>query len=328
MRDWLTQLPYRDPDRLVTIVETDRRTPNPQDVASGTVEEWKTRSRSFEKFSLWRDFSIRPIVNGQPEYLRGMRVNANFFDVLGVRMRLGRSFLPEEDRPDARNKLILSYGLWIRRFGGDRGVIGRMLPAVGASSTIVGVLPPDFHPLHMSNPGEAPELFAPLGSNPEDGACHACRGYRLIGRLKQGVTTGQAQAELNAIQRDLVREYPADYAQDASALVTPLGVHLIGPFRTALWVLLGAVGLLLLLASANVASLLLARATRRNTEIAVRTALGASRWRLARQMLTESLVLSLAGGAAGMALAWLATSAIAKAGAREIPRLDEIRPTA
>lgn len=322
----LTQLPYRDPDRLVTIVETDGRTPNPQDVASGSVEEWKTRSRSFENFSLWRDFSIRPMVNGQPEYLRGMRVNANFFDALGIRMRLGRSFLPEEDRPETRNKLILSYGLWMRRFGGDRAVIGRVLPAVGGSSTIVGVLPPDFHPLHMSNPGEAPELFAPLGSSAEDGACHACRGYRLIGRLKQGVTALQAQLELDAIQRDLVREYPADYAQDASAVVTPLGVHLIGAFRTALWVLFGAVGLLLLLASANVASLLLARATGRNTEIAVRTALGAGRWRLARQMLTESLALSLAGGAAGIALAWLATSAIAKAGAREIPRLDEIRP--
>jgi len=322
----LNQLPYRDPGRLVTIVEADGRTPHPQGVAAGTAEDWRARGRSFESLSLWHDFATRPIVHGQAEFLRGMRVNADFFDALGIRMHLGRSFLAEEDRPDTRNKLILSYGLWMRRFGGDPGVIGRVLPATGDSFTIVGVLPPDFHPLHMSNPGEAPELFAPLGVDAGDLACRTCRWYRLIGRLKPGVTAAQAQAEMNAIERQVAREHPVDYAQDATVIVTPLRVHLVGRFETALWVLLGAAGLLLLLACANVASLLAARATRRETEIAVRAALGAGRWRLARQMLTESLVLSLAGGAAGIALAWLATRAIPRLGAPEIPRLDEIGP--
>lgn len=322
----LNQLPYRDPDRLVTIVESDPRTPNPQTVATGTAEDWRVRSRSFESRSLWSDFATRRVVKGQPEFLRGMRVNAGFFDTLGIRMHLGRSFLPEEDRPDTRNALILTYGVWTRQFGGDPGVIGRVMPAVGSSFTIVGVLPPDFHPLHMSNPGEVPQVFAPLGLDEGDLACHSCRWLRMIGRMRSGVTPGQAQAELNAIERALVREHPADYAQDASVVVTPLRVHLIGRFETALWVLLGAAGLLLLLASANVASLLLARATKRQTEIAVRTALGAGRWRLARQMLTESLVLSLAGGAAGVAFAWPAIRVIGLAGASEIPRVDEIAP--
>jgi predicted permease len=322
----LNQLPFGDPDRLVTIAESDGHTTHPQSVAVPTVYDFRQRSQSFEALSLWRDFAMRPREHGHEDFLRGMRVTYDFFDALGIKMHLGRSFAPADDRPDTADKLILSYGLWLHRYGGDPSVIGRVVPIPQGSYLIIGVLPQDFHPLHMSNPGEIPQVFVPMGMDWSDHSCRSCRGLRLIGRLKRGVTVGQVRAELNSIMRDLARQYPADYARDVFVVVTPLREQLIGRFDTALWVLFGAVGLLLLLACANIAHLLLARASGRGVEMALRAALGAGRGRLVRQMLTESLVVSLCGGMAGVAVAYWTTGLISRLATTELPRADEIGP--
>jgi putative ABC transport system permease protein len=322
----LNQLPYGDPDRLVTIAESDGHTTSPQSVSVPTAYDFRRRSQSFKALTLWGDFAMRPIEHGQEDFMRGMRVTYDFFQTLGINMLLGHAFTPADDRPDTADKLILSYGLWLSRYGGDPGVIGRIVRVTGGSYTIIGVLPADFHPLHMSNPGEVPQVFAPLGMDWSDRSCRSCRGLRLIGRLKPGIVVGQARAELNSIMRDLAREYPADYPRDAFAVITPLREQLTGHFNTALRILFGAVGLLLLLACANIANLLLARASGRRVEIALRAALGAGRGRLIRQMLTESLAVTGAGGIAGIAVAYWATRLISHLITTELPRADEIRP--
>ncbi len=322
----LNPLPYRDPDRLVTIAETDGRTPNPQGIAVPTVYDWRERSHLFEKLCIWGDSGIRPLAQGQVGIIRGLAVNYDFFEMLGIKMLLGRAFTREEDQPNGPDKLILSYNLWKSQFAGDPGVIGRAIPTLQGSYTVAGILPADFHPIHMSNPGEIPQLYTALRWDLANDHCRSCRGRRVMGRLKEGVTPGQARAELNSVMRDLAREYPADYAPDASVVLLPLRESLMGRFDTVLLILFGAVGLLLLLACTNVASLLLARATGRKPEMALRASLGAGRGRLVRQMLTESLLLAFLGGAAGVGCAFWITRLIAHVGASEIPRVDEIRP--
>lgn len=323
----LNPLPYRDPDRLVTIAEADSHTPNPQISAYATMYEWRMGGHSFERLCMWGDYQLRPLRQGHADFLRGMGVNYDFFDMLGIPMRLGRTFTAEDDRPETANTLILSYGLWMSYFGGDPKVLGRNIPmANGDSFRVIGILPADFHPIHMSNPGEIPQFYVPLGFGPDDVRCHSCRERRVMGKLKLGVTEGQARAELDGIMRQLAREYPNDYAKDASVLLMPLHENLVGRFDDALKILFGAVGLLLLLACGNVANLSLARAAGRQAEMALRASLGAGRGRLVRQMLTESLALSLAGGSVGVACAFVVARVIAKTGASEIPRVDEIGP--
>jgi putative ABC transport system permease protein len=237
----INPLPYGDPDRLVTIVEADRHTPNPQEVSAATFADLRRQSRSFEHLSLWTDASVRPIEAGL-DMIRGMRVSTNFFDALGVPMYLGRSFGPDEDLPGRGEVLVLTYATWTERFGGDPRVVGRSIPAIGGAYTVVGVLPPDFYPLHMSNPAELPRMFRPLGDDVGRSTCRSspCRAFRAVGRLKHGVTVAAVQAELNTIMRGLVRTYPADYPEDENVIVTPLRDHVVGQFGTALWMLEGA----------------------------------------------------------------------------------------
>ncbi len=323
----LNPLPYRDPDRLVTIAEADSHTPNPVSAGYVTMHEWQVRSRSFERLVIWGDHALWPVRQGHPDLWRGVGVNYDFFDMLGVPMLLGRMFTKEDDQPETGDKLILTYGLWMSYFGGDPTVPGRTIPLAGGGTlTVVGILPADFHPLHMSNPGEIPQFYQTHGYGPDDLKCHACRGGRVIGKLRSGVTLAQARAELNGIMRQLAREYPDDYAKDLSVVLMPLRENLVGRFGGALKITFGAVGLLVLLACSNVANLLLARATGRQAEMALRASLGAGRGRLVRQVLTESLVLSFAGGMLGVACAFAVTWAIGRMGASEIPRIDEIGP--
>jgi predicted permease len=322
----LNQLPYRQPDRLVALGEDDSGEKRPETIGYTTAYDWRRLNHSFESMSLYRDATAAIVERGEPELLSGLRVNYDFFNTLGVPMHLGRTFLPEEDRPDRRFEIILSYGLWMRRFGGDPNVLGRVIRLNESSFTVVGVLPPGFRTLEIPGSPGYPEMFQPLGYDlSQPFACRDCQHLHLIARMKPGVSAGQAHADLKTIMRNLVRQYPASYPSNATAAFMPLQTYLVGRVSTALWVLLGAVGFVLLIACANVANLMLARATRRTKEIALRAALGAGRARIVRQLITESLVLALAGGLVGVLLAWTGTSALASFGPKEIPRVNEIR---
>jgi hypothetical protein len=320
----LNQLPYRDPDRLVKLGEADSGETRAGTIGYTTVYDWRRLSHSFESMSLYRTAAGAIVGRGEPELVSGLRVNYDFFDTLGIRMQIGRTFLPEEDRPGRRYEVVLANGLWIRRFSGDPNIVGRVIRLSDASFKVVGVLPAGFRPLEIEGFGR-PEIFEPLGYALSDpNACRDCQHLQLIARLKPGVPAAQAHAELNTIMRDLVRQYPASYPSQATVAFEPLRDHLVGNASAALWALMGAVGFVLLIACVNVANLMLARATGRAREMALRAALGAARWRLIRQLITESLLLAVAGGVAGLLLGWWCTDRLASLAPGEVPRLNEI----
>jgi len=321
----LNQLPYRDPDRLVELGESDNGEKRAGTIGYTTAYDLRRLSHSFESMSLFRDAAGVIVERGEPELVGGLRVNYDFFDTLGIRMQIGRGFLPEEDRTDRRHEVILAHGLWMRRFGGEPNIVGRVIRLSDASFTVVGVLPAGFRSLEIPGAPSMPELFEPLGYALTDPwACRDCQHLQFIARLKAGVPADQARAELNTIMADLVRQYPGSYPPQARIAFEPLHDHIVGRVSTALWVLMGAVGFVLLIACVNVANLMLARATGRAKEMALRAALGAARWRLIRQLITESLLLAVAGGIAGVLLGWWCTSALASRAPREMPRLNEI----
>ena len=249
------------------------------------------------------------VENGKPELLEGMRVNYDCFDTLGARMQLGRTPPPDEDRPDRRYEVILTHGLWMRRFGGDPHVLGRAIRMTDNSFTIVGVLSAGFRPLARTDGTIFPEFYLPLGyALGQRDACRSCQHLQLIGRLKAGVSVEQARQDLGSIMRDIVHEHPADYGKNAGVRITPLRDHMVDRATTAMWVLLGAVGLVLLMACANVANLVLARATvRAKGNGCAGGVRGRDGGALVRQLMLECLLLAAASGVAGFVLAWLAT---------------------
>jgi putative ABC transport system permease protein len=315
----LDALPYAEPKRLVTVAETATGAPYNPDLDYTTARDLLDRSRSFESMSAYRDGPGILYQSGKPEMLRGLSVDHTFFDTLGVRMQLGRNFLREEQQPGQRLALILSHGLWLRLFGADPHILGRVLRLSGFNVTVVGVLPPGFKSLLKATSELNPEMYYPLVLDGR-AACRYCEPVHLIGRLRRGVALPEAGAELDRIFQSIVRETPEAHLRGARLAVAPLTDQLIGRASTALWAVWCSAGFILLLACANVANLLLARATGRTREIAIRTALGAGRGRLIRQLSTESLVLAFGGGLLGMGLAICGTGALASLAPERIPR--------
>ncbi|MFZ0910699.1 MAG: ABC transporter permease [Candidatus Acidiferrales bacterium] len=321
----LHPLPYRDPGRLTLVWEKDEQG-HRDNATFATYTDWKAMSKSFEELSLYRLWM--PIVSdsGDPEQLTGLRVTTNYFRMLGVRPALGRDFLPEEDAPSASHVVIISHGLWQRRFNSDPDIAGKTMSLNSVPYVVAGVLPANFESLMRMNSREpTPEIWGALGYDASlPWACRTCHHLIAIGRLRPGVTFAQATAEMDTIAAALWKAYPKDYSA-AGVILTPLREELLGPVGTTLLLLFGAVTLVLLVACTNLANLLLARATQRNKEIVVRTALGAARGRIFRQLLTENCLLALLGAAAGLIPAYWTPELLASLGAGDIPRLAEVR---
>jgi putative ABC transport system permease protein len=319
----LRPLPYADPDRLVTIGD---RTPEGLSSSVGftTVLDWRARSRTVEHFALMRSWQPTLVAQGEAERLPAVRVSWNYFEMMGVHPALGRSFTPDDDRPDHWRVLVLSDALWRRRFGADPSIVGRTVVMNDREYRVIGVMPPAFEPLDAARFFAPAELWAPIGYDASTrDACRSCRHLRAIARITTGATIDEVTAEMNGIREQLRREHPTDYEAGALAVV-PLREAITGSVRPALQVLLGAVGFVLFIACANVANLLLARSLTRRRELALRAVLGAGRGRIVRQLLTESAMLSICGAFLGVGLAVLAVDSLALLIPVSLPRVDDV----
>ncbi len=318
----LRPLPYAEPGRLVTLQEkTEQATQygNLWAFANPNLQDCKRESKTLD-IAGWRYTVGTASVQGEAEYASGREISWDLFSILGVGMNQGRAFLPEEDKPGAEQVMILGHSFWQRRFGGNSAAIGKRVILDGKSFTVVGIAPASFR-----LDGEQPDVFLPLGANNSPSLQRRDRhpGINAIARIRPGATLGEARAELGLIGQQLAEQYP-DSNAGRSFVAESLRPE-VGDLRSMLWLLLGAVSLVLLIACANVASLLLARAISRERELAMRVALGAGRIRLVRQGLTESGVLGILGGGLGVLIAAIGVKPFVAFWPGSLPRAEEIQ---
>jgi putative ABC transport system permease protein len=317
----LEPLPFPDADRLMQIWHVPPQTSFPGmtrfAVSPANFLDWQKQNNVFDQMAVYGGAGYDITGTGKPESVFGGRVSSNFFSVLGVQPLHGRLFLPEEDRPGRNHELILGYKLWQMRYASDPDVVGKSINLDGDPYVVVGVMGPK-----MAVPGFA-QLWTPLGLSDQEAAVRGEHNLFSIGRLKPGVTIAQAQAELNTISQRLEKAYPED-DKGWGAVVNSMREETVGSVRPALLMMLGAVAFVLLIACANVANLILARTFARRKEIAIRSAVGATRSRVIQQLLSESLILSLCGGALGLLAARFGIELLLKFFADKLPRMGEI----
>jgi putative ABC transport system permease protein len=319
----LKALPYHEPQSIILVWGEDKAAGSSRGQMSATdVADYRARNHVFEEISTYADF--RPIFSGsgEPERVPGAQVGDGFFTVMRAQPLLGRVFTAEEQVEGKDLVVVLGYGLWQRRFAADPNIVGKTIQLSGRNYTVIGVMPANFKSLPTGLLGAPAEFYRPVAELPDE-KDRSSRHLRAIARLKPNVTLEQAQTEVNLIARQLAQEHPNDNSNSGIHLVT-LREDLVGRLRPALLMLFGAVGFVLLIACANVGNLLLARSASRHKEIAIRAALGAGRDRLVRQFLTESLLLSLAGGALGILAALWGTTLIEASTAKLLPMLGHI----
>lgn len=314
----LNPLPFTDSDKLLSVY-TSTNNFDRSSVSYPNFLDWQKDNHSFTALAAYRGDDFNMTGSGEPERLHGRMISAEFFPTLGVQPLAGRYFRPEEDLPGAGPVAMLGDEFWKRRFGSASDIVGKSITLNGKSYTVVGIAP---QRLPMTAPSD---LYVPIGqwNDPTFRDRHVSMGMRVVGRLKPGVLIQQARADMNGIAKNLADAYP-DSNKASGIEMLSLKTDVVGDVRAILLILLGAVSFVLLIACANVANLLLARSTGRTREFAIRTALGASPWRVVRQLLTESLILGTVGGFLGLLLARVGTKAVLSALPDALPRADEI----
>jgi len=320
-------LPFHQPDQLVSMFQEIPNFKNGS-ISYPNFTDWRRMNTTFAGMAAYRSTGFNLSGNGEPERLHGEMISAGFFEILGVNPIMGRTFTADEDRLGANPTAMITEGLWKRKFGGRKDIIGQRMILDDVGRTIVGVVPSSFH-LHIQNfqrGGPLNDVYVPVGEYNEPkfyGERAAGWGLDAIGRLKPGVTLQQAREDMERVSRDLTAAYP-DVNSGKKANILSLKDEMVGNMRPILFVLLGAVAFVLLISCVNVANLLLARSTARQNEFAIRMALGAGQHRVIRQLLTESLLLSLVGGALGLVVAKFGITAALAAVPRTLPRAEDI----
>jgi predicted permease len=324
----LRPLPYQNPDRLASLwtnVPEQGRRP----ITPGNFVDWKNQNTVFEDVAAFNPSTVTLTGDGEPVQMMGANTSAGYFAVVGVEPMLGRAFLPEEYAPGKNQIVILGNAFWRSHFGGDRTIINKSITLDGRSFTVTGVMPPGIYPLWPTTEGRISfdeshqQFWLPMAYNSRWASNRTVHALGVVGRLKAGITFAQAQVEMNTIGARLEQEHAENKGE--RIIVNPFLNEVVGDVRPALLTLLGAVGLVLLIACANIAGLLLAQHAARSKEIAVRAALGAGRARLVRQFFIEALLLSVLGSAAGIALAEFGMGALLKIIPTKIPRLDQVQ---